>query len=1040
MVRWLAGDRSGADFEPLGALRLEGLPEPVGAFLVPWSGRSTAERVPFPPALAMPSELGFVGREEEWGTLDGLWEAAAAGEPRVALLGGEAGAGKTRLAAEYARARFGHGAAVLFGTCDAQLVVPYQPWTQALEQLLRVVRPDELAAETTADLGALAALLPSLDRGAGPRTSERPIDADMERLRLFNAVEAVLAEAAVRWPVVLVLDDLHWASAQTLALLGRVARSGGLGRMLVIATFRDTGDEMTEPLAGMLADLRRIPSVTRVRLERPGRRRRGPADGGRDRSCARPATWPASPATWPSAAAATPSSSASSGGACSRLGVVRREGDRWVVDGTIEDVGVPDSVREVVADRLGRLAFPARRLAELVAISGNRVGLQVLSHAADLPAAELATSLDELVGADLLEVIERPQLTYQFTHALVRDTVEAKVPPAARAHLHLRLAEALEAVYESDRRSRAGRAGQPLRGGGIPRRGPRRPSTTPGRPPTRPAAPSPTRSASSTSRPCSPCAMTARSPGSRRCSTSGGPRRGAASSRTRGRRTERRSASPSSSVSNGSRSRRRSGSRTPSTPRACPASPPSRIVPRGDRLSERIWTNRPGPGSWPRWRGRSPTPDGSTRPTRRCGRRSPWPRTRRTADALGAALEAALILYEDPHVLLAYGDRLEAIGVQTGDEWRVAYGTTNRLRALVTVGDLDRAAAVLDRHRTLDRGGRYLLVQIQALGFELTLALAAGRFIDAEAAAERAAVLGRSVQGDFAAGVHGLHMFAIRREQGRLEEVRPVLELVRRQPEAEGVWRPGLAVLYAELGMLDAARAELDAVAPDRFVEIPRDTLWPGSASFLADACVATGATEHASPLYEEMLAFQGYNLMMGMTVAFGPADRLLGALAGLLGRDDAALAHFDAALRLADRSGSPVWRAHVLHDWAHWRDARGDAGGARSRAEAALAEAAAVGMPALEARCRAIVDRAPAPPPPARPAYPDGLSPREVEVLRLVAEGCSNRMVGERLSISANTAANHVRAILQKTGTANRAEASTYAARRGLLDVEQLS
>ena len=120
----------------------------------------------------------------------------------------------------------GRGRRCCSARCDAQLVVPYQPWIQALEQLLRVVRPDELAAETTADLGALAALLPSLDRGAGPRTTERPIDADMERLRLFNAVEAVLAEAAVRWPVVLVLDDLHWAGAQTLALLGRIARSG----------------------------------------------------------------------------------------------------------------------------------------------------------------------------------------------------------------------------------------------------------------------------------------------------------------------------------------------------------------------------------------------------------------------------------------------------------------------------------------------------------------------------------------------------------------------------------------------------------------------------------------------------------------------------------------------------------------------------------------------------------------------------------------------------------------------------------------------
>jgi DNA-binding CsgD family transcriptional regulator len=171
--------------------------------------------------------------------------------------------------------------------------------------------------------------------------------------------------------------------------------------------------------------------------------------------------------------------------------------------------------------------------------------------------------------------------------------------------------------------------------------------------------------------------------------------------------------------------------------------------------------------------------------------------------------------------------------------------------------------------------------------------------------------------------------------------------------------------------------------------------------------------------------------------VSVGPADRLLGSLAGLLGRHSAAAEHFDNALVLAERSRAPVWRAHVLHDRARWSAGRGDAAGAIALAEAALVDAVAVGMPAIEASCRAIVDEVGAPvhAPPVLPTHPDGLSGREVEVLRLVSEGCSNRAIGERLSISANTAANHVRSILQKTGTANRAEAATYAARHGILD-----
>jgi len=143
-----------------------------------------------------------------------------------------------------------------------------------------------------------------------------------------------------------------------------------------------------------------------------------------------------------------------------------------------------------------------------------------------------------------------------------------------------------------------------------------------------------------------------------------------------------------------------------------------------------------------------------------------------------------------------------------------------------------------------------------------------------------------------------------------------------------------------------------------------------------------------------------------------------------LLGRRDDAAKHFAAALALAERAASPVWTAHVQYAWAV---ALGDPGGLLAAAHAA---AVSLGMASLAARAAAA-------PQAARTAevrlFRDGLSAREVEVLRLVAEGRSNREIGESLFISQNTVANHVRSILSKTGCANRADAAAYATRHGL-------
>jgi len=258
-----------------------------------------------------------------------------------------------------------------------------------------------------------------------------------------------------------------------------------------------------------------------------------------------------------------------------------------------------------------------------------------------------------------------------------------------------------------------------------------------------------------------------------------------------------------------------------------------------------------------------------------------------------------------------------------------------------------------------------------------------------------------------------------------------VLQLAARQAEGGGVWRPGLAMLYAELDQLDEARQEFERLAADDFASPARDSLWPATGPFLAEVCIAIGDVERAAVLYRDLERFRDRNLMVAMTACLGPADRVLGGLAAVLGRDEDSDAHFRAGIAVAERSKAPIWLARVQHDWSRQLSKRGLVQDATVLADSALEIAERFGMTRLTEQCREIPRR---PVLAALPTFPDGLSAREVDVLRAIAAGCSNREIGERLTISANTAANHVRAILQKTNCANRAEATAYAARHNLL------
>src|SRR5919197_2781121 len=220
-----------------------------------------------PGPLRLAPSFPFAGRSRELGTLRTLVPGDDGDGLRFALIGGgEAGSGKSRLVREFAHEAAADGALVLYGACDAVVQRPYGPFAEALDQLLRAADPAALRADLGPGVGELTRLLPDLASRLGELPPPLTADPDTERHRLHVAVAELLAAAGRRAPLVLVVEDCHWADAPTLLLLRHLARGAAEVRGLVVTSFRDTEAEVPQSLAATLADLRRSEGVVRLRL------------------------------------------------------------------------------------------------------------------------------------------------------------------------------------------------------------------------------------------------------------------------------------------------------------------------------------------------------------------------------------------------------------------------------------------------------------------------------------------------------------------------------------------------------------------------------------------------------------------------------------------------------------------------------------------------------------------------------------------------------------------------------------------------------
>ena len=398
------------------------------------------------PATLSPAPGGFlVGRDAETELLTAAWQRALTDGRQAVLVSGEPGVGKTALVAQLARAAHAAGARVLYGRCDEDLGVPYQPFAEALGDYVAHC-PVALLTDYVAAHGAdLSRMVPELSRrlpGVPPSTLIEP---EVDRYRLFRAVNGLLEAAGSSAPTVVILDDLHWATRATLLLLRHVLSAPAHQRLLVVATYRHTEVGADHPLGATLADLRRQRAVERVRLEgldEEGvlafvRAARGtPRDEDVDVSRALHASTAGNPFFLEELLRYL----GETGGVYGR----RHVAGSYYADGA--DLGVPEGVREVVGRRLRRLSVPEGRALEAASVIGGDFDVSLLARIVDpADASVVAEALEEVAGAHLVVEQERPG-RYRFAHSLVRATIYEGLPSTRRMRLHLRVAETLDAL------------------------------------------------------------------------------------------------------------------------------------------------------------------------------------------------------------------------------------------------------------------------------------------------------------------------------------------------------------------------------------------------------------------------------------------------------------------------------------------------------------------------------------------------------------------------------------------------------------------
>jgi DNA-binding CsgD family transcriptional regulator/tetratricopeptide (TPR) repeat protein len=404
-------------------------------------------------APKLPSDDGiFVGRQREMGQLTAALDDAISGQGRLVMLVGEPGIGKTRSAEELASIASQKGALALWGRCPEERgAPPFWPWVQIIRTYTQQTDTDTLLSQMGSGAAIIAEVVPEvqdrlLDPSPGSGQTLKPppsLEPEQARFRLFDSITTFLKKASAVQPVLLMLDNLHWADASSLRLLEFLAQELAGASILIVGTYRDVDVSRGHPLFHTLGELARQRPFQRVLLRGLGQREVGQVIevvGG-----VRPS------------------------GELVKLVYRDTEGNplfvgevvRYLVqEGMLSagDVGVvqqwkmrlPEGVREVIGRRLDRLSQECNDVLRGASVIGREFSIQQLERLLNVPQERLLEVLEEALKAHVIEEQPREPGHCQFSHALVQRTLREELSTTRRVRSHARIVEVLEELYEDN--------------------------------------------------------------------------------------------------------------------------------------------------------------------------------------------------------------------------------------------------------------------------------------------------------------------------------------------------------------------------------------------------------------------------------------------------------------------------------------------------------------------------------------------------------------------------------------------------------------
>jgi class 3 adenylate cyclase len=891
----------------------------------------------------------FVGREKEMDELRAGLEDSLSGRGRLLMLVGEPGIGKTRTSEEFATYARLRNVQVLWGRCyEGEGAPAYWPWVQLIRSYVHDREPKELMSQMGPGAADIAQVVSEVRERLPGLPAPPTLEPEQARFRLFDSITTFLKNASGVQPLVLVLDDLHWADKPSLLLLQFLAKELRGSRLLVLGTYRDVELRRQHPLAQTLGELNRENLSQRVLL-------RGLTENDLRRFVEVTA------GTSPPDALVKAVYKETEGNPFFVNEIVRL----LVADGRLEhaesvkewSVTIPQSVREVVGRRLDHLSEECNKVLTTGSVIGREFARRLLEKVSEVKGDRLLEALEEAMGARVIAELPRTPDQYWFSHALIRETLYEELSTTRRVRLHRQIGEALEELdAEGNLPQLAYHFCEAAPGGDVDKA-----IHYAGRAAERSLSLLAYEEAAGHYERALQALEQRRQPDDReRCELllalgaalrDSGDRKAARPPFEAVAEMARKLQAPEllASAALGLGSLFTVG--IVDQPAVALLEEARRALgERDSAIKVRVLGALVGS-----------QPFGAPSETRLALSREAVDMARRVGNdgALASALLARdSVLWGE---LEALEERLEIVGEglrlaeAAGDKGTATTLSSFRCGALLEIGDIPALDAEIENNRRLAEELRQPAALSLAVLKRATRALLDGRLEEGERLAQEAVAAGRNSPN--ALQMFGVQLYFLRREQGRVRELEAGQKAnVQRFPLLPA-YRAGLANTYAEMGREAEAREEFELLAADDFAHVlPRDPNFSIGATLLAEVCYFLGDTVRAAVLYDVLLPHARRWVTAGSAaVTTGCISRFLGLLATTMERWPEAEQHFQYALEVHMKMGARLWVPWTQFQYAEMLLRRNDAGD-RKKALSLLAQALAT---AQELGLKALLERA---------------------------------------------------------------------------------